>query len=51
MADNKRFEVQYDGFKYFCVVDVPNERVIARLDTKSDADGVLELVEIYEGLR
>ena len=51
MKDNKRFKVKFDGFKYFCVVDVPNERVIARLDTKSDADGVLELVEIYEGLR
>jgi len=51
MTENKRFEVQYDGFKYFCVVDVPNERCVARLDTMGDAKAVVELIEIYEGLR
>ena len=43
----KRYEVQYDGYQYFCVVDVPNEAVVARLDTKHDA---LAWLEIYEML-
>ena len=47
----KRFEVQFDGWKYFKVIDVKNERCIARLDTKADADAFKEMVEIYEGLR
>ena len=51
MTENKRFKVEFDGWKYFLVVDVPNERCIARLDTKGDADAFKEMVEIYEGLR
>ena len=48
----KRFIIQLDNlFEMFCVVDVPNERVVARLDTKRDAEAVVELLEIFEGLR
>ena len=46
----KQFEVQYDGWRYFHVADTINERCIARLDTKSDADAYLEIVEFYEEL-
>ena len=46
----KHFEVQYDGWRYFHIVDTINERCIARLDTKADADAYLEIVEFYEEL-
>ena len=51
MTENERFKVRFDGWRYFLVVDVPNEKLIARMDTKGDADAVKELIEIYEGLR
>lgn len=51
MTENKRFTIRYDGYKYFCVYDELNERLVARLDTMSDAKAVLELIEIYNGLR
>ena len=43
----KRFDNQFDGVKYFCVVDVPNERGVGRFDTIGDAKGYLELYEYY----
>lgn len=43
----KRFDIQFDGVRYFCVVDVPNERCVGRFDTMSDAKGYLELYEYY----
>lgn len=43
----KRFDIQFDGVKYFCVVDVPNERGVGRFDTIGDAKGYLELYEYY----
>lgn len=43
----ERFDIQFDGVKYFCVVDVPNERCIGRCDTISDAKGFLELYEMF----
>lgn len=46
----KQFEVQYDGWRYFHVADTINERCIARLDTKGDADAFLEFVKFYEEL-
>lgn len=46
----KHFEVQYDGWRYFHVVDTINERGIARLDTKLDADAFLEIIKDYEEL-
>ena len=49
--DGKRFAIVYDNQRYFCIVDEKNEKVIARLDTMRDAEAVLELIEIYEGLR
>lgn len=47
----KQFEVQFDGWHYFLVVDTINERCIARLDTKRDADAYLEIVEQNEELK
>lgn len=46
----KQFEVQYDGWRYFHIVDTINERCIARLDTKGDADAYLEIIKDYEEL-
>lgn len=46
----KHFEVQCDGWRYFLVVDTINERCIARLDTKGDADAFLEIIKEYEEL-
>ena len=42
----ERFEIQYDGYRYFVVVDIENERGIARMDTMSDAEGFLEMYEM-----
>lgn len=47
----KHFEVQYDGWRYFHVADTINERCIARLDTKGDADAFLEIIKDYEELK
>ena len=43
----ERFDIQFDGVKYFCVIDVPNERCIGRCDTINDAKGFLELYEMF----
>ena len=42
------FEIRYDGWRYFLIVDVPNERCIARLDTKPDANAFLEMYLIFQ---
>lgn len=46
MTENKQFDIQFDGVQYFCVVDVPNERTIARLDTRFDALAWLEMYQM-----
>ena len=43
----KRFTVEFDGHRYFLVIDEDNEKCLARLDTKLDA---LAWLEIYEML-
>ena len=48
---SERFSIVFDNVSLFCVVDNSNERCIARLDTKRDAEAVKELIEVYEGLR
>lgn len=50
MMTEKQFEVQFDGWRYFHVADTINERCIARLDTKLDADAFLEIIKDYEEL-
>ena len=47
---NKRFEIRFDGYKHFVVVDVENERGIARMDTMSDAQGFLEMYEMFDDI-
>lgn len=49
---DKRFYVEYDGYRYFLVIDreLPNT-CVARLDTMLDAKAVVEICEMYEGLR
>lgn len=42
----KRFNIEFDGYQYFCVIDEVNERCLARLDTKSDALAWLEMYEM-----
>lgn len=49
----KRFKIEFDTVRYFCVIDTSKGEhgLIARLDTMTDAKAVVELCEIYEGLR
>ena len=44
---NKKYTINFDGYKYFDVFD--GERVIARMDTMNDAKAVVEILEIYAG--
>lgn len=43
----KRFNIEFDGHKYFLVIDEDNERCLARLDTRMDA---LVWLEMYKML-
>ena len=43
----KRFNIEFDGHRYFLVIDEDNERCLARLDTRMDA---LAWLEIYKML-
>ena len=47
MTENKRFIIEFDGHRYFLVIDNENERCLARLDTRMDA---LAWLEIYKML-
>ena len=42
----KRFTVEFDGHRYFLVIDEVNERCLARLDTRFDALAWLEMYKM-----
>ena len=42
----KQFTIEYDGYRYFVVVDNENEKVIARMDTMLDAKAFLEMYQM-----
>ena len=42
----KRFTVEFDGHRYFLVIDEVNERCLARLDTRLDALAWLEMYKM-----
>ena len=42
----ERFNVEFDGHRYFVVIDEDNERCLARLDTRLDASAWLEIYEM-----
>lgn len=43
----KRFTIEYDGYRYFIIIDNENECGIARMDTMPDAKGFLEMYEMF----
>ena len=42
----KQFNIEFDGHKYFLVIDEENERCLARLDTRMDANAWLEIYKM-----
>lgn len=46
MTENKQFKIEFDGNRYFLVIDEVNERCLARLDTMPDARAWLEIYEM-----
>ena len=42
----KQFKIEFDGHRYFHVIDIVNERGLARLDTMLDAHAWLEVYEM-----
>ena len=42
----KQFNIEFDGHKYFLVIDEENERCLARLDTRMDALAWLEMYKM-----
>ena len=42
----KRFNIEFDGHRYFLVIDEDNERCLARLDTRMDALAWLEMYKM-----
>ncbi len=42
----KQFKIEFDGHRYFLVIDEVNERCLARLDTMADARAWLEVYEM-----
>ena len=40
---NERYQIQYDGVRYFVIIDTERESLIARLDTMLDAKAFLEM--------
>ena len=45
MTENQ-FKIEFDGHRYFLVIDEVNERCLARLDTMSDVRAWLEIYEM-----
>ena len=42
----KQFKIEFDTHRYFLVIDIVNERCLARLDTMADARAWLEVYEM-----
>ena len=42
----KQFNIEFDGHRYFLVIDEDNERCLARLDTRIDALAWLEMYKM-----